>query len=211
MSTLFRTERADGATSESMLAEKVLAHARTLGRAVPGRTGKLVERLVPTASGDARSRSLSARFGMGAFPFHTDTAHWPMPCRYVVLACLAASSDSPQTMLANVDEAKCETDVRGALCTEPFLVQNGKRSFYATIRNARPSLLRVDSACMHATRPAGATQLEGLSSGSLLSACTGVTWEPGLMIAIDNWTTLHSRGAVRAIRDCRVLLRAYVM
>jgi L-asparagine oxygenase len=36
----------------------------------------------------AKENTLSSRYGTEAFPFHTDTAHWDRPARYLALYCV---------------------------------------------------------------------------------------------------------------------------
>jgi L-asparagine oxygenase len=36
----------------------------------------------------AKENTLSSRYGTDAFPFHTDTAHWDQPARYLALYCV---------------------------------------------------------------------------------------------------------------------------
>src|SRR4051794_6145768 len=59
--------------------------AQSLGRPRPSLTGSIVKELRPVAKHAAQRLTLSATYGLGTFPLHTDTAFWPVPARYVVL------------------------------------------------------------------------------------------------------------------------------
>jgi hypothetical protein len=63
----------------------MLRIARTLGRPVPAPTGELVKVLSPTNQDLSRRHTFSASHGQAEFPFHTDTAFWPRPSRYLVM------------------------------------------------------------------------------------------------------------------------------
>ena len=53
-----------------------LSIARQFGEPLPSRRGgSLVDPLVPTKQEDAYPRSISAIYGTGEFPFHTDGAY----------------------------------------------------------------------------------------------------------------------------------------
>lgn len=78
--------RIDGSLGNSQpLGTRMLEIASLLGTPVGARVKDvLVETLTPTGTDQARTRSLSRIYSTGSFPLHTDTAHWPTPCRYVV-------------------------------------------------------------------------------------------------------------------------------
>src|SRR5262245_24445425 len=64
---------------------ELLSIAKSIGRPVLSPTGELVKEIMPKPQGDARLGTASAKHGTGAFPLHTDTAFWPIPCRYLVM------------------------------------------------------------------------------------------------------------------------------
>jgi hypothetical protein len=74
-------------TQEGAVAE-LKSLASTLGDIVPGRGGRIVEPILPEPVERARAGSLSSKFGLLPLPLHTDTAHWNVPCRYLLLACV---------------------------------------------------------------------------------------------------------------------------
>jgi hypothetical protein len=53
----------------------------------------VVERVSPKPARQARPGTMSARYAIGAFPLHTERAHWPVPPRYVLLRSVGAESD----------------------------------------------------------------------------------------------------------------------
>src|SRR5437763_1065336 len=52
----------------------LLALAHSIGRPILSPTGELLKEIIPTDQAEARSGTLSAKHGTGAFPLHTDTA-----------------------------------------------------------------------------------------------------------------------------------------
>src|SRR5215831_5432903 len=62
--------------------------AASLGEVVHGRNRQQVEHVIPRTAETAYAGSLSTTYGLGSIPIHTDTAHWPVPCRYLVIGCV---------------------------------------------------------------------------------------------------------------------------
>lgn len=117
-------------------AAHLLDVARSLGVPLPSRVGRgLVDILVPVTQERADPHSLSGIYGLGAFPFHIDTAHWVVPCRYVLLALVEAADTSTGTMLLNWSGLFTQAEQR-CLAAAVLLVRNGHRSFYAPILDA---------------------------------------------------------------------------
>lgn len=87
---------------------------RSLGIPVSVRPGgPTTYRLTPTPVSEAAPRSLSAIYGLDAFPFHTDAAHHRVPPRYLILRLAdGARSDTPTVVVDarpdrfNADEIK---------------------------------------------------------------------------------------------------------
>jgi len=63
----------------------LIAIAESLGRPKASPSGELVRTLVTRDRAVGRRRTFTAECGRGAIPFHTDTAFWPVPARYVVM------------------------------------------------------------------------------------------------------------------------------
>jgi hypothetical protein len=81
------------------LARKLQALAEKLGEIAPGRGRQLVEVIVPRTPDTAFAGSLSRKYGLGSLPLHTDTAHWPLPCRYLLIACASPGPIPTPTLL----------------------------------------------------------------------------------------------------------------
>jgi L-asparagine oxygenase len=55
---------------------------------VDPRSPELVRDIRPQSVDSAKTNTLSSRYGTDPFPFHTDTAHWDRPARYLALYCV---------------------------------------------------------------------------------------------------------------------------
>jgi hypothetical protein len=114
---------------------------------VPVRRGdQPVSVLRPVQPGSARSRSLSAQYGLGDQPLHTDGAHLASPPDLVVLA--ASGPSRTPTRLWDYDRMTRikEGQLGAALSHGMFLVNSGRDSFYAPVLDR--GRWRYDPGCM---------------------------------------------------------------
>lgn len=192
------------ATNEAEVRGSLLDVACRLGDPLPGRNGRYVERLVPLRQADALPRSLSAIAGLGAQPWHTDAAHRPIPARYLVLACVDSGKPSVTTELCEWSSLLPAAWIEAAR-TEPFLVRNGRHSFYATILSQKDSCYRFDPGCMLPTTKQGRELGQIITLGQA-TKIERINWVLGLIVVIDNWRMLHRRQAAHGAEG-RVLLR----
>ena len=191
--------------------EPLLELARRLGDPVPARAGAaLPERLVPTHAANAAANSLSARYGFGAFPFHTDAAHHRDPPRILVMRSCGASADVADTRLINLHDAvgPLLSELRGGT----WLVNAGRSRFYApvVVRRGGVSTLRFDPGCMRAVSTRANEVERHLESIITTARGTPVRWIPAKALVVDNWRCLHGRAPVRDGERVleRVLVRA---
>jgi hypothetical protein len=143
---------------------------------------------------NARPYSLSAQHGEGAFPFHTDVAHWSVPARYLLLRSDAASVRS--TNVAAVRDSLGHAACLELFCRAVFLVRNGRHSFLASAFEPRLSLFRFDPGCMVPADRAARDVVEHLSILTSTGCATSVTWTAGCTVLVDNWRCMHSRGVL---------------
>lgn len=149
------------------------------------RGGPTVDTLRPVDPPDAAPNSLSARYGKGAQPLHTDGAHLLEPPDIVVLAC-ETTSTTP-TLLWNTISR-----VPGFVRHGVFLISSGNDSFFTTAY-AR-GLLRYDPGCMVPCDARARQTVQFFEEAA--SAATEYRWsEPGQVLLINNRRVLHARAA----------------
>ena len=157
--------------------------------------------LRPTDPSRAHPASLSAIYGKGAQPLHTDGAHLIDPPRWLLL--MSAASSAVPTWLWSPASDEESFDVREALFNGIFTVASGSSSFLAPARNHQ--LTRFDPGCM---RPGDG--LANLTFEFLVSRSTAAVahhWSmPNTFLLIDNYRVLHGRGDA-ATEPGRVLER----
>ncbi|ESY62402.1 hypothetical protein X742_33105 [Mesorhizobium sp. LNHC232B00] len=165
-----------------------------LGRRTTGRGGALQEFVRPQTADQAHPRSLSARYGLNALPFHAELSHRPKPCRYLLLGCIEPGSPSAVTMLLDWRTLGFSPDELHLLEGAPILVRSGRRSFYSTILSPDRAFLRYDPGCLEAVDQRGEAALR-LMEHRLASGSPEVHhWRQGEILVIDNWRVLHGRG-----------------
>lgn len=181
--------------------------ARSLGwHEVPARLGdEPASELYPVPARTAHPRSLSAQYGLGAQPLHTDGAHLPQPPEIVALQAQAPNRTATRLWTAANTTARLGRAVPwSALRHGVFLVSSGRRRIHAVA--ASHGQIRYDPGCMtpcdqRARRVA--TFFE-----DALNDAHAHTWDSNQeVLLIDNRITLHARAQVSPDDEGRVLRR----
>ncbi|GAW49673.1 uncharacterized protein PD653_4024 [Nocardioides sp. PD653] len=152
-----------------------------------------VDVLRPVDPGDAPRRSLSATYGSGAQPLHTDGAHLSSPPDIVILS---AESPSPvPTMLWRGDHWRTPYEVRENLAHGLFIVDDGTARFLAPAFGS--GRYRFDPGCM---RPADSRARRAFAYfEEALASAIAFNWtEPDQVLVLDNRAVLHARADAAA-------------
>lgn len=197
----------DTGTSDGVL----LSIARQLGTPVPSRRGNptigLLQPCLPQSEG---IQSFSMTYGLGSFPLHTDSAHWPLPARYIILRDIGDSHDrgttvtNRQTFLSYFPN---DTHRRAL-----WKVSGVYGSFMCSIVNwvQRSQFIRFDPLCMRPANEAAAEAIVALKEKEIPSSV--VNWTRGKTLILDNWNALHGRDAAHGDdRHSRLLQRVLVL
>lgn len=198
-------------STEADLRNAIFSLVSHLGRIAPGRNRELIERIVPQTQHEAIAGSLSSQYGLNALPLHTDTAHWPIPCRYLVVGCLTPGPVSTPTILLDSRSTRLSSRTRAICHHAVFLIRNGRRSFYGHILGQERSFVRLDPGCMISLSTDGQSALDAFSYRCNEESLAKHEWTEGDMLIIDNWRVLHGRGNRESTNRARTLLRAMVL
>lgn len=187
--------------------------AASLGTPTRAPGGEVERVLQPHGPAAARINTLSRRYGTGPFPFHTDTAFWPIPCRYIVMRVEgdrrrstllldfpALLNDAGGRALDDALRAVWRTPLAmgGIYCSTRFLTRQGWGWRYDgdVMLPANESARRVAKILKKAlTSP---------------SAAITLNWEDTSSLIIDNWRLLHARAPAPIDERARLLHRIYV-
>ena len=170
----------------------LLALARSLGEPIPSRTGNpLVSELKPATVESEEVDTFSSKFGLGGFPFHTDTAHWPLPVRFLILRSVGTSHDRPTLLIKG---QKLLDSIRSSNLTRAVWKSTGPRgTFLCTLysRLEDEQLFRFDPLCMKPMN-AAATDVTKAVKAAVVEP-VAIDWSLGKTVVIDNWRVLHAR------------------
>ncbi|WP_064662763.1 TauD/TfdA family dioxygenase [Pseudoalteromonas sp. MQS005] len=184
--------------------------AKSIGEIRPHPNG---ENIATLKSSDGRSSlpgTLSNIYGLSAFPFHTDTAFWGIPARYVVMGMFSKSQCTTNyislsditRVVSNDFRAKAEKSIylvetfEGCKYTSPIFCQNGVSGI-----RFDPNIMKP--ANVHAER-FHSELLEALRSIEPRK----IHWDGNKAVVFDNWKNLHGRSAVNNER--REIFRIYL-
>ncbi|MFG1305204.1 TauD/TfdA family dioxygenase [Xanthobacter autotrophicus] len=181
-----------GADADATVSE-LLKLGDRLGTRVAGRGGSLEEVIQPHGANDAHPRSLSARYGLDALPFHTELSHRTRPCRYLLLGCIDPGSPAAATMLLDWQTLGFSRDDLDLLEGTPVLVRSGRRSFYSTILAPGGAFLRYDPGCLEPVDQRGRMALALVEDRIARASSEAHHWRQGDILIIDNWRVLHGR------------------
>lgn len=192
--------------------DALLPLAEQLGRPTPDkRDPAIVRDLLPRPAFTSTPNTLSSRYGEGPFPFHSETAYWDLPARIVLLYCVDPGSGNRPTLLLDL-LSNIRADQRDALARDLWVVRYTRRPFLTKVLSSvgKRLLVRYDKDCMRPIQDGCASE-ELMTTLCARERAQAVSWQPGLLLAIDNFRLLHGRGEAdspdpgRHLR--RVLLR----
>lgn len=191
--------------------ESILAVAASLGRPLPEpRDGVMVKTIRPTPSNGAVKNTLSERYGMGAFPLHTEAAYWRLPPRFLLLYCRNPGETNRATEVLDGSALLQEQDA-SLLSVDPWVVSAGLHSFLTTVLSGSGvnRILRYDRDCM---RPA----VKDSRSRQLLDSFLGrakvktISWRAHDLLIVDNHRALHGRAGSAVPDPSRELIKVLV-
>jgi hypothetical protein len=198
-----------GRRCKTELAQVIEETGSLLGLPVAPRGGALIQSLAPTDRTDSRPASMSSIYGMAQQPWHVDLAHWPVPARFIVLGCESTGDRCIPTEITDCSELFVNpSDNRAAHC-QPYLIRNGRESFYSTMLDKQRPFVRLDPGCM-VPRSESAKSLQARIQSLRPEATVAIEWAVGDVLVLDNWRVAHRRlDATNAME--RRLFRVSVM
>jgi hypothetical protein len=191
----------------------LLEVAYSLGRPVLSPTGELIKNLSPrNTEASSSRRTLSAIYGMGKFPLHTDTAFWPVPCRYLVFRATGDIRRSTTILTLASLVSRLGPEFQNLAERSVWISRTPQASFYCSMIFAAGGerCLRFDRNCMHPANNSALRVNEILERSPLDDMECCVNWAEDTALVVDNWKTLHGRGPMPLNEQLRVLERIYV-
>jgi alpha-ketoglutarate-dependent taurine dioxygenase len=192
---------------------RLLEVARSIGRPVLSPTGELIKKLYPrNAEPRSRRRTLSSVYGTGNFPLHTDTAFWPLPVRYVVFRATGDIRRGTTILTFATLASKLGTQFQSIAERSVWVSHTPQASFYCLMMFASggDQCWRYDPHCMRPANDSALRVNEILKNSPPGNMEFSLNWAEDTALVVDNWKTLHGRGAMPINEQQRVLERIYV-
>jgi alpha-ketoglutarate-dependent taurine dioxygenase len=189
--------------------------AESLGDVIPSRRGgPTLDLLQLVDSRSARPSSLSARYGTGAFPFHTDCAYYTVPPRFVLLRMGEGCSTDRPTYLLDSQSLSLSPSQQEAARRVLFGVKGAGRPFLSPIFVSRPAnktaYVRYDPVCMRPLTKSAVEVASFVTHASELATPIPIYWSEETTAIIDNWRMFHARGSSELRLEQRLLQRVTV-
>ena len=189
--------------------EKHLALASCFGRPALNADGGVLSRLTVKTQEHALPKSLSAIHGNCAFPFHTDTAFWPLPCHYLPLRAVEGDLRRTTRILAGASLLEGLNPV--LVERSCWTVNTGVGAFYANLLcGSKPGLLRLDFGCMKPANSAARGLACELTTRTQQAHGIEIAWSAGMVLILNNWRMLHARSGPVEREGLRVLERIHL-
>lgn len=189
--------------------EDLIETAKHFGLIILHPNGKCIDQLSPKGKTQAIKDTFSYNYEFGEFPFHTDTAFWNTPVRYILMSCTKSSTSTTiikwQDMLSLCSDAE-----RKILEKAIFLIKTPRYSFYTQLFNRYSSetFFRFDPNCMFPKNNSAKVAEEILKDKIKETHVTKISWDRPKVLIIDNWKALHGRDAI--YNKDRILRRIYI-
>lgn len=158
-----------------------------------------VQILLPRTAREARENRYSGNYGLGAFPLHTDLAHWAIPPRYFLLRCLLGSENVETSLLPT----NCIVDKLGKVFLQKAVLRvrkhrRGSSGLLRALSYCGPQeLFRWDTIFLEPVNDHAAKKLKHVMEDSVFDRIIGVCLrDRGDTLFLDNWRFLHGRSAV---------------
>lgn len=198
----------DGVETDAAL----LRLASSVGTPRMLRSGDVIKNLCPISSSMARPSTFAAKHGLGRYPLHTDTAHYPVPVRYLVMRVIGRS-DRPTNLFSVAKLLGSLSNLEKTLLRDAVWISGSRGSRFtctSLFKHLGESGFRYDPICMV---PANQAAKECRSLLSRIDSDLDPYqhfWTEGSALVISNWHTLHGRGIPSDVCESRILQRIYV-
>lgn len=175
--------------------------------------GPAVHQLTPKEKVNSAPNTYSGIYGTGAFPFHSDMAHWQSPPRFLMLRCVVGDA-SVQTLVADSHELSEQIGERllWRAIVRPRRPVSGRLPLLRLLEKpTKLSKFRWDPLYLSPASPAGVEGMKSVNDHiNLIPVEKFSLKESGDTLIVDNWRMLHSRSNVDVSNLTRVIDRVYL-
>lgn len=185
--------------------------ANSLGVIKPHPNGEIVKVLTPNNGTGAVKGTLSNRHGYANFPYHSDTAFWSTPARYIVLGMFEKSECSTRILETTELYSLFGSNLLSHAKDSIFMINtiNEKKYTSALFKQGTETGFRFDTSCMVPINNSAKVLQRALEKYLKGPVGVPIIWSGNKAVVIDNWNTLHARDNVNTNDSNRTLMRIY--
>jgi len=182
-------------------------------RLLPSSGVPTVQCLRPRHTSEVGRNQYSGYYGLGAFPLHTDLAHWALPPHYFLLRCVAGSNDVFTHVLAWTPILEL---VGAAALRKAVFGARRRRIGYSGLVRAMSHhdstvVLRWDPIFLKPLNQHAQVLTNAMRDTAWSKAAVKILLnQPGDTLIVDNWRMLHGRGEVMPHSTGRHIERVYL-
>lgn len=190
--------------------DELISLAKSVGKIRPHPNGEDMAILKSDDDTNSLTGTFSNVYGLSAFPFHSDTAFWGLPARYIVMGMLSTSSCTTNYISLKEIDRFISGDFLRKARRAIYLIETFEGSKYTS------PVFEVDGSYGFRFDPNIMTPANGYAKifhDELVAAMNRVEsmkidWSGNKAVVLDNWNYLHSRSAV--INENREMFRIYL-
>lgn len=189
---------------------ELISLAKSIGKIIPHPNGEEMATLKSNDGMNSLCGTFSKVYGLSEFPFHTDTAFWGLPARYVVMGMLTTSLCATNYISFSDIEKFISGDFLSKARKSIYLVETFEGCKYTSpiFDNNGSHGFRFDANIMTPVNGHAKSLHKEVLEAIDKIAPRIIDWNGNKAVVLDNWNCLHSRSAVN--NENREIFRIYL-
>lgn len=191
--------------------ESLILLSGVLGNILPDDNGNKIQYLRPKERGLGIKDSLSYKYGLDEFPYHTDTAFWDNPAKLILMT--SKQPSSCQTLLIDIQELLNSLPERelSYFHNSVYTLKTPNQIKFVSVlqRKGEDFIFRYDPNIMVPYNSNAKKAEEIISSFIREVKPVQIEWTGENVLLLNNWRLLHKRSECKN-EPQRVLKRIYI-
>lgn len=190
--------------------DELISLAKSIGKIRPHPNGEYVATLKSSDGRSSLAGTFSNIYGLAAFPFHTDTAFWELPARYIVMGVQKRSRCKTNYISLSDIEKNISGDFLAKARKSIYLSETFEGSKYTSLVFGGNEAwgFRFDPNTMTPANAHAKKFHEELEAAIDRVEPREIDWSGHKAVVFDNWKFLHGRESVK--NESREMLRIYL-
>lgn len=190
--------------------DSAISLAKDIGNIIPHPNGQLWRKIRPNEKMNSYSGTMSHQFGHSDFPLHTDTAFWPRPTRFVLLASFSPNCTNSTIIRTSQLIKKLDCNTKKLMEKAIYLVKTPNKQFYTSLKIGHDIGFKFDICCMTPYNRAAKAFHDEFIKLVTVEEVEEIKWTGNKAVVFDNWNVLHGRKALKDKAQDRNLIRIYI-